>query len=866
MRTEAKEIPASSVCIGLTERTERMKQRLLASPVQIDMERARGFTKAWKEGKDKGPCMRSAVALAETLRNIEIRISDDELLVGVKSSKERGEGISIERNQMNDVLDYLLRHRSILFESGNEASTGLPFNPLSMNVLEELVSSITEDEARELRDIIKFWKGKTARDLRRTLERKEGLHAGIPINGIVSYYRMIKALGGISRLRRSFQKDAPKKSKEKVGSFLKKIKLVKELPMMLERTYGDTPELNYLIIDMQGHIIPGYKRVLEIGFRGIQELARKGIEDISTSDEHYQEKTDFYRSVELSAQAVCEYSNRFEDLAEQMAHRTSGTRREELLQIAERCRHVPANPPRNFIEAIQSFYMTFVAMIASYGMENVLSPGRLDQIFYPYYAIDIADGILAREQALELIEELMIKLSDNLIFGPNNITIGGLDRNGEDAVNDLSYLFLDSLENINGMKNGLAARISGKNRGFLLRACSEHQRTAGIAFHNDPIVIRDLKEVGYDLQDARDYSIVGCTEPTATGNDYSYTLGGAIFLTGALEMALNKGRRIFFGRRQVGASTADPRTFQTFEDVKEAFENQVIFMIEKGVRLVENRDRIFAREFPVPLISSTLEGCLERGLDATRGGAIYNNGNMGAQGLATVANSLAAIQWAVFDEQILTMPELLKHLRNNFENAERIRQLLLNKAPKFGNDDKRVDEIAKWVAELFSREVRKHKSWRGACYRPTILSAATHDMEGRTCIATPDGRLAAEAVSTGVSAANGTEKNGITAVLRSVAHASQCNLSNGSGFNMTLSPSLFNDQNLEKTADMLEAYFEMTGRQVQFNVISADRLKDAQAHPEKYKDLTVKVSGFSARFIDIGESLQNDIIARTQFN
>jgi formate C-acetyltransferase len=551
-----------------------------------------------------------------------------------------------------------------------------------------------------------------------------------------------------------------------------------------------------------------------------------------------------------------------------MAESERGERKAELLEIAERVRHVPANPPRTFMEALQSLWMTNVVLEISYGEGNVFSQGRVDQYLYPYYESDLKADRIAHEKAVEAVEEYLVKLASVVIAGQNNITLGGVNQAGEDATNEMSYIFLEALANVKALLNTISVRISSKTpRDFLRRALEVHRYTAGMALYNDELIIDQLQKDGYSLEDARDYSIVGCVEPTGTGNDFSYTGGNGILPTIILLMALNEGRAPSSGNRRVGAATPDPGTFKTFEDVKKAFVEQLSFIIDKLVRMAELKDQAFAEAFPCVLVSSTIEGCLESGKDITWGGARYNNSCINGQGLATVANSLAAIRWAVFEQKLVTMEELVNHLRNNFKDDQKLRQKLLHQAPKYGNGDEKADELAEWVAEVFSQEVRKHKCGRGGIYRPSMVSAAgSQILEGKLCGATPDGRLAGEAVSNGLSPVNGTEVNGMTAALRSAAQVGRALLTDGTAMNLRISPSLLRkEENIDKMASLVEGYFKLGGRNIQFNPLDTATLRDAQAHPEKYPDLTVKVSGYSARFIDLTKFLQDDIIERTEF-
>jgi formate C-acetyltransferase len=840
-----------------SERISRIKQRFLSSPFGLDIERARHYTKVWKQMGYKGnsrPCMRAALALEKTLRNINIEIDEDEQLVGRKASGMLTEPVGIERGSFNGAIELLLNPLA-------DDNMALPVGGLGPERQREVFESVTPEMREELKkEILPYWRHKTAHFSKIDRLTKAGLYAGVPTIGPISLYRMTKGLGGV--------KNALDVMIKNVGGNVGNMSLRSLLlaPRALRLVYEILPDLSYLVLDMQGHIVPGYPRVLELGFEGISDWADRQHGELEKGDVDYKRREDFLESVQVSAKAVMEFSNRYAELAEEMAAETEGPRKAELKDIAERCRRVPAKPPRTFMEALQSIWMTLVTLCISYGMDNVFTSGRMDQYLYPYYLANLEAGRIKREQALEAVEELLIKLAGNLIFGPNNITIGGLTREGEDAVNEVSYIFLDALENLKGLGNGLAVRISHKTpREFLLRACAIHRRTAGVAFYNDDIVIRDLEEEEYSPEDARDYSIVGCVEPTSTGNDNSYTAGNAVWLVGILEMALNRGRRLMVGSRRVGAKTRDPRRFRTFEDVKDAFEKQVSYVVDKAVRMMEEKDRVF-EDFPTPLLSSTVEGCLESGKDLTWGGARYNNGHINAQALATVADSLAAIRWAVFDEKIISMRGMIEALSANFRGYDSLRQELLRKAPKFGNDDPRADELAHWACEVFVRETRKHRCWRGGNYRPSMFSSGTQDLEGALCGATPDGRLAGEVVANGISPTNGMEMSGATAVFHSVAQAGKTFISDGSALNMNLSPAMLaSEENVEKLASLMEAYFVLGGRHVQFNPLDAETLRDAQQHPEKYPDLTVKVTGYSARFVDLSKVLQDDIIARTEF-
>jgi pyruvate formate-lyase/glycerol dehydratase family glycyl radical enzyme len=841
-------MPRTTMTRGVpTERGRKLKERLLSSPYEIDIERARFYTRVWKEMEDAPPCMRAARALEETLRNMTIRIEDDELLVGVKTAKRLAGVIPVERGEFNTViaheLDRLTTRKRHRFH-------------------------ITDEERRELmEEILPYWKGRTARERKIRIWKDEGIYESQSLSP-AAMRRIVKGMGW---------KNLAKLAKLTMGG---SVKSATKLRSMGRELSGLRPNLALTVFDVQGHLVPGHKRVLELGFEGIAEKARERMERLDPSDPEYEHSRDFLEAVQVVAGAVCEYSLRYACLAESMAQQEEGERRAELLEIAARCRRVPARPPGDFMEAMQCIWMTQVAMCISYGMAEILSLGRIDQYLYPYYRADVEAGLITRDEALEAVEDLYVKLATFLIMlveigkdtasemgvGSNTITIGGLDREGNDATNELSYLFLEAHENLKALANNLCIRISPRTpRDFLLRACESYNFTSGQAFFNDGLIADELARDGFSLEDARDYSIVGCVEPTSTGNAFACTAGNDISLVGVLEMALSEGRAVITGTR-VGAPTPDPAGFRDLGDVKRAFEEQLACNVEKLVRAVEAKDRAHAESFPSPLVSATLEGCLENAVDMTRGGAKYNYGSITGRGLGTVANSLAALGWAVFEKNMLSMQEMTGHLRDNFAGAEPLRRELQSKAPKYGTDDPAVDELASWVTEVFCREVRKHPCGRGGFYRPGIFSYGVHVADGMSLGATPDGRKAGEPVSNGISPVNATETGGPTAVLQSAASAGSAMLSDGTALNIKLSPSLLDtEEKAEKLAGMIEAYFAMGGRHVQFNVVDSATLRDAQAHPEKYPDLVVRVSGYCAFFTDLGRSIQDDIIARTEF-
>ncbi|MBN1663447.1 MAG: hypothetical protein JW943_07595 [Deltaproteobacteria bacterium] len=791
-----------------SDRIGRMREDLLSSLYAGDIERARYYTRSYKQTEGEPPCMRAAKGLEETLRYMSIKIDNDERMVGAKTIKKVAGPIGIERSFMDRVnliaMPFHGKDQEAIawLESGHGGAS---------KWLKELLN-MPDDEIREMKkDINPYWVGKNMVSIMNARWMKEGL---------------------------------------------------------VTKEHNPHPSVA-VVAHMQGHVTIGIKKVLDRGFKGIAAQAAQQLALLTPGEKDYDQRKDFLESVGVAAAAVCEHADRYAALAEEMAAKTKGERKAELLAIAERCRRVPAEPPRTFIEAVQAVWMTQVVMTISYGEDSIFCPGRVDQYIYPYYKADREAGRITEDEALEIIEEYFIKLSTYTGYGPNHVVIGGVDAKGKDAVNDISYLMLDGLKNLKGLRYGLAVRIASETPyEFLLKACDVHRRTAGIAFFNDDVVVRDLMADGYTVEDAREYGLLGCAELAGCGISNGYGSGASCHLEKVIESTLNEGRLSSAKWEQVGAKTPPVSEMKTFEDVKQAFATQLANSVSLMVKLADVKDQVFADLFPAPLLSSTIEGCIESGRDVTRGGARYNHSAVSAHALATVVNSLAAIQWAVFDEKVLTMEELVSHLRNNFKDAEELRQQLLRKAPKYGVNDPRADDIAQWVTSLLDAEARKHKRpIDGGTYRALLISSGGQVMAGHAMSATPDGRHAGDPVSNGISPSNGTDTQGMTAAFHSAAKASRAPLSGGTALNMNLNPmTLKTDENLEKFASLIRGYFELGGRQVQINPMGREMLKDAQKNPANYPDLMVKVSGYSYRFIDLGAALQNDIIARTEFD
>lgn len=834
--------PIDAPYLPFSERTQALKRKILEAPYEICVERARCYTQVYRETEGMHPSLRAARAIERTLDTMTLSILPEELLVGNRSSKLLAHVIPVERGEINAILEMYMHD-----------ITTRSYKPFK----------ISEEEKRELfEDILPYWKKKSVRYHKEQKWTKDGLMLGFS-SGPLAQARRIRAFGAsqLARTLRPFM----------VGRRRDMFRAKKEVAL-------NNPNLVNNVMDVQGHMVLGINNIVEKGFRGIRESAmeKKALHGGDAG------KTAFYDAVIITCDAVKRFAERYAHLASDMADRETDKRRElELRVIASNLESVPWEPPRNFYEAVQSLWFTQVIATISYGTVGDSAIGRADQYLYPCFKRDIESGTISREFAIGLIEELLVRLSCNLLVLPsfarqtgselgadnNAVTIGGVDREGRDAANELSVLFMEAAGNIKCMSNSFAVRVhSQSSPEFLKKVTQLVSRTCGPAIFNDHAVIPSQEGCGHSLEDARDYAIIGCVEPTSSGNTFGCTAGNDISLVGVLEMALNNGRLFMMGHR-TGLKTGDPEKFHSFEDVQEAYRKQLAHSVAIIARCVNAKDEIYRDHFHNPYVSLTLDGCLDSGMDVTQGGARYNFGSLSARGLATTADSLLAIKTAVFEEKWIRMSDLLTVLRTNFRDNEVLRQKLIHKIPKYGSDSNEADDMARWVADQFCEEVLRQKPVRGSCFRPGFFSYGMHVFDGMMLGATPDGRRAGEPVSNSLSPSNGSERNGLAGVLNSNARIPHEKISNGSSLNIRLSPSMFStSERVEKFIALLKGFIINGNMHMQINVVDTDTLKDAQQRPDMYTDMVVRVSGYSAYFTDLGTPVQDDIIRRTQFN
>lgn len=629
----------------------------------------------------------------------------------------------------------------------------------------------------------------------------------------------------------------------------------------------------------QAHSVADYETILKKGLEASLNTTREKLAAMDPFTPEDLDRYHFYAAVQIVQEAVIRHAHRYAALAEELAAKEADPqRRAELLGMAETCRWVPEHPARSFREAIQSIWLVFVPlMIECWGAG--MSLGRVDQYLLPYYQKDIAAGVITREEAQELASLLLIKLNAaiNLQEGflsvafsgypvMQGLTVGGLTPDGRDGVNELTYLFLDAEADVGLTAEDVVVRISRYNpEKYVIRACEVARDLHGkLKFVSDDTTIESLLQMGAPLEDARDYVSVGCHNPSIPYRAHDPN-GNVVNCGLMLELALNNGVFRRTGER-LGAETGDPRTFTSYEQVREAFMAQFRHLM-RVTFLFKNTDmEMFGTHSACPLLSSFYPACYEKGIDIYQGGTYPQLSHTTGLGcLANVGDSLAAIKKVVFDDQRVTMARLCDALDANFEGYEDVRHLLL-KAPKFGNDDDYVDLLLRDVLTEMCHFIKQFKIYKNARNSTSSITMTANIPYGAILGATPDGRKAGEPLAEGgISPHQGRNVSGVTSTFRSVAKLDQVLLANGSILNVRVSPELVkNSEGLRNFAHMLRTFFERGGNLVQFNFTSNEMLREAQKFPEKYKDLLVRVATYSAYFTELSPELQNNIIERSE--
>lgn len=830
--------------IPKSSRIPKLVEALYAHMPVIESARAKLITESYKATEGQPTITRRAEAFAHILRNIPIIIRDNELIVGSSTIAPRGCQTFPEFSYqwLEDELDTV------------ETRSADPFY-------------IAEETKQELREVHKYWKGKTSSELATSYMAPEAIRA-------------------------------------------------------IEHNIF-TPG-NYFYNGV-GHVTVKYEEVLAIGYKGIIDKAQAELDRCQVGDGNYVKKSHFLKAVILSCQAVIEYAERYAELASQMAAEcTDPVRKQELLQISQNCSRVPANGATSFYEACQSFwFVQQLLQVESSG--HSISPGRFDQYMYPYYKADLDKGIITRESAQELLDCIWVKLNDlNKVRDAasaegfagyslfQNLIVGGQDKDGNDVTNDLSVMCIFASMHVHLPMPSLSIRVwNGSPHELLIKAAELTRTGIGLpAYYNDEVIIPALLNRGLTLADAREYNIIGCVEPQKAGKTDGWHDAAFFNMCRPLELVFSNGMD---KGELVGIQTGDVTKMTTFEEFYDAYKKQMEYCISLLVNADNAIDVAHAERVPLPFESCMVDDCISRGLSVQEGGAIYNFTGPQGFGIANMADSLYAIRKLVYEDKKVSMEEYKEALAWNYDKGldeqsvkdisemilkgmqdggmnvtedtakavlttvmrlkpteEQLRRFteihhMIDEVPKYGNAIDDVDYFARDVAYTYTRPMQKYHNPRGGQYQAGLYPVSANVPLGGQTGATPDGRYAHTPVADGVSPSAGKDVKGPTAAATSVSRLDHFIVSNGTLFNQKFHPSaLAGREGLEKFVSLIQTFFDQKGMHMQFNVVDRETLLDAQKHPEKYSHLVVRVAGYSALFTTLSRSLQDDIIRRTE--
>lgn len=625
----------------------------------------------------------------------------------------------------------------------------------------------------------------------------------------------------------------------------------------------------------QGHICPDSALWLKMGPLGIMNQAQ---EKLKTCEESQKE---FYECVVLVMQGACTFMKRYHDMIMENIDEVEEPYQQSLRTVANNCLNLTKRPPETFHEAVQSLWFLFVLLHMESNASS-FSPGRMDQYLYPYYQKDIESGKISMEDALDILECLWLKFNQ-IVYLRNqnsakyfagfpigfNIAIGGEDENGNDTYNELSLLCLQCQYDLGLPQPNLSVRLNRNSSHELMQKAIEVvSKGSGMPqFFNDEAIVHALMELGIEKKDALNYAIVGCVELTTHGNNLGWSDAAMFNLNKALELTLNHGKCLLT-HEQIGLDLGGLDTYQTFEDLEKAFQQQIDYFIDKMMQCEVIVEKAHQDCLPTAFLSSVIDDCLENGLDVTKGGAKYNLSGIQMIQIANLADSLAAMKQLVYDDQVIDAKELLAALQSDFKGYEIIQTMLLNKVPKYGNDVEWVDCLgAKW-AEYFRSRMKDYTNYRGGPYHTGMYTVSAHVPMGENVGASPDGRNALTPLADGgMSPVYGRDLKGPTAVLKSVSRLNNTLTTNGGLLNMKFLPEFFETKNgMNKFENFLRAFVDLKVPHIQFNVVRREDLEDAQIRPQLHKSLTIRVAGYTAYFVELAHKLQDEIIERTTYD
>ena len=795
---------------GMNDRVKRLHRQSIDTPTTLTIERALIETAFYKENYGKMPnCILRAKNFYEICKKKTIYIGKDELIVG-----ERG-----------PVPKAVPTFPELTCHSVEDLHT--------LNTRELQPYHISqEDIDTYAREVIPYWEGRTQRERifsHVSKEWEEAYHAGVFTE------------------------------------------------FMEQRAGGHTA--------MDGKM---YQR----GLLDCKALIAQTLNELDfINDPEATDKQQELQAMDISCDAAILFAERHADLAEKMAAEESNPQRKaELVKIANVCRWVPAHAPRDMQEAIQMYWFVHLGTVTELNGWDCMNPGHIDQHLFPFYQKGIADGTMTREKAKELISCFWIKFNNQpappkvgitaLESGTyndfTNINIGGIDKNGNNAVNELSYIILEVQEELHELQPGLSIHVSRVTPDeFVMAGAKVIRQGHGYpSVFNPDVYTKELVRQGKTQEDANEGGCSGCIEVGAFGKE-AYILTGYLNTPKILEITLNNGIDPMTGKK-LGLKTGDPRTFTTYEQLYEAYHQQMVYFVNMKLAVNNYIERMFSLYAPATFLSLFIDDCITRGRDYYSGGARYNTTYIQCTGLGTITDSLSTLKKHVFEDKKFTMDELLKAVGCNWgreDNCqlstvncqlEKMRQFILNRTPFFGNDDEYADSIAVKVFDDLVEAIEGHPNTRGGKTQLNMLSTTCHNYFGSVCGASVNGRLAHFAISDGTSPAHGADTHGPTAVIKSLGKLDQTK-SGGTLLNVRFVPALLKrDEDLRKLVSLIRTYFNMGGHHIQFNIVDTQTLLDAQKQPEEYKDLLVRVAGYSDYFNDMTEQLQNEIIARTE--
>ncbi|KXA93559.1 hypothetical protein AKJ37_01860 [candidate division MSBL1 archaeon SCGC-AAA259I09] len=631
-----------------------------------------------------------------------------------------------------------------------------------------------------------------------------------------------------------------------------------------------------------GEFAPNFPKLLKMGINGTRKKTEKRLKELDLKNPEAIEKRNFLKAEILICEGIIKLAKRYAELAGRKAkNEDNPERKKELEKIAKICSRVPAEPAETFWEALQScwFYMTALWMESNAPSYNL---GRMDQYLYPYFNKDVENGEIKKKMAQELLELFNLKVATRVRllsedaseyfsgYMPFQTTVcGGITPEGEDAVNEVSYMMLQSKKDLKLNQPSLKVRLNKKNPHKFWVKVSEliREGTGYPPVFNDEVGMKMVMDKGVPVEEARNWVPLGCVEPVAPNNFVQITDIGHYNAGAAVELAFTNGKKRTESEKgeKIGRETGDPSKFKEFRDFKKAVKKQLQNLIHNlhihGLILT----KLYQELYPLPVESLLIDGCIENGKDRTSGGAKYNAGNaLIFTGIADIADSLIAVKRLVYDEEKITMKELEKALENNFEGYEQIQKMCLD-APKYGNDIPEVDKLAREMTDYASSIVKETSDMNKNNNSNGLYPVTTHIPMGKEVGALPSGRKAGSPLADGISPSQGQDKNGPTAVMKSASTLNHENHTTGTLLNQKYNPkALETESDIENFVNLLKTYFDLGGYHAQFNVIGADTLKDAKEHPEKYPDLLVRVAGYSAYFTELNPEIQDEIIARTE--